>query len=184
MVQRIFAALLTLLIPALSPAQGEIPTPKQIDATGFRAVLAVAGDLYISGQPDSASFARLKAEGVNTVINLRTSQEMSNRAAVPFDEQMVVEALGMTYIHIPLGGTDTPYTPDAVRKFADARETARGKVLLHCTVAWRASHMLAAYLIQYKEMPVAQAIAYAKAVNFGDLPVEGLLGKELIFDIK
>ncbi len=182
--QNMVKVLISLLLPALSLAQGEFPMPEQIDATGFRAVLAVAGDLYISGQPDSASFSRLKGEGVTTVINLRTSQEMSNRSAVPFDEQVVVEALGMRYVHIPLGGADTPYTPEAVQKFADALHAAEGKVLLHCTVAWRASHMLAAYLIRFKGMPTAQALACAKAVNFGELPVEGLLGKEMVIDFK
>lgn len=184
MVHTIVKLLLGLLVPAVALAQGEFPMPKQIDAAGFRGVLAVAGDLYISGQPDSASFVRLKGEGVSTVINLRTSQEMSNRAAVPFDEQVVVEGLGMTYVHLPLGGPETPYTPDAVRRFADALHAAQGKVLLHCTVAWRASHMLAAYLIRFRGMPTAQALSYAKAVNFGDLPVEGLLGKEMVIEFK
>lgn len=184
MVTNILKILISLMVPVVSLGQGEFPMPKQIDAAGFRAMLAVAGDLYISGQPDSASLVRLKGEGVRTVINLRTAPEMSNRAAVPFDEQAVVEALGMTYVHIPLGGEDTPYTPDAVRKFADALHTSGGKVLLHCTVAWRASHMLAAYLIRFKGMPTAQALAYAKAVNFGELPVEGLLGKDMVIEFK
>ena len=184
MVSNMLKAILSLLIPVSVLAQREFPMPRQIDAAGFREVVAVSGDLYISGQPDSAAFVWLKADGVTTVINLRTSQEMANRSFVPFDEQVLVEGLGMKFIHIPLGGPDTPYTPEALRKFADTLKAAPGKVLLHCTVAWRASHMFAAYLIRYQGMPPAQAIAYARAVNFSPLPVEGLLGKEMVIDFK
>lgn len=182
MVSNALKAILILLIPVSVLAQREFPMPRQTDATGFRGVVAVTGDLTISGQPDSASFVRLKADGVTTVINLRTAQEMANRSMVPFDEQALVEGLGMKYIHIPLGGAETPYTQEALRKFADTLNAAHGKVLLHCTVAWRASHMFAAYLIRYQGMPPAQAIAYAKAVNFGELPLEGLLGRQMVIE--
>lgn len=183
-VVRVLVVLLAVLVPAFVQAQGEFPMPERLATEGFREVLAVAGNLYISGQPDSASFVRLKGEGVGTVINLRTAREMANRAFVPFDEKQLVEELGMRYVHIPLGGEDTPYTPEAVRKFADAFDGAEGKVLLHCTVAWRASHMLAAYLVRYRGLSPAQAIARAKVINFGDLPVEGLLGREMLIDFR
>lgn len=160
-------------------SQDTVSFPVKLDETGFREVIAKVDDLYISGQPDKESFAKLKSEGVTTVVNLRTPQEMENREYVPFDEAAVVDSLGMEYVHIPLGGDEYPYTPDAVKKFADAIANADGKVLLHCTVARRASHMFAAYLILYRNFTPEKAIEYAKAINFGDWPIEGLLGKKL-----
>jgi hypothetical protein len=66
--------------------------------------------------------------------------------------------------------------------------SADGKVLLHCTVAWRASHMWAAYLIQYRGVPAETAIKEARSINLMDdmrmgtgdkQPVEELLGRAL-----
>jgi len=168
-----------IVAPGLLPAQDTVSFPKKLDVEGFRHVLAEVGELYISGQPDKKSFDTLKDWGVTTVINLRTEREMANREYVPFDEKIVLDSLGMQYIHIPLGGEDTPYNREGLEKFADALGKADGKVLLHCTVAWRASHMWAAYLIEYKGMSPDEAIRHAKAVNFGDLPLEGLLGKNI-----
>jgi uncharacterized protein (TIGR01244 family) len=173
-----------LLLPALLMGQDDVPFPEKLDATGFREVLARSGNLYISGQPDEASFAKLLKEGVTTVVNLRTQEEMDDRQRVPFDEKKVVEDLGMKYVHIPLGGSDHPYVPEALKTFADTLAHAEGKVLLHCTVAWRASQMFAAYLIADKNFPPEKAIEYAKAVNFGEMPVEGLLGKKLVIGFK
>ncbi|MEQ1729797.1 MAG: hypothetical protein ABL982_15605, partial [Vicinamibacterales bacterium] len=68
--------------------------------------------------------------------------------------------------------------------FAAAMASAQGKVLLHCTVAWRASHMWAAYLIRERKMPVDTVLAQTRSINllderpFGNQqPLEGFLGR-------
>lgn len=160
-------------------SQDSVSFPVKLETDGFKEVIAQSGDLFISGQPDKDSFAKLKSEGVTTIVNLRTPSEMGNREYVPFDEEAVVDSLSMQYVHIPLGGDEYPYTPDAVKKFADAVDNDEGKVLLHCTVARRASYMWAAYLILYKNFSPDKAIEYAKGVNFGEWTLESLLGKKL-----
>lgn len=165
-------------------AQDYTAFPEKLDPDGFTGVLVQIDSIYISGQPEEASFEMLKAKGVTMVVNLRTEKEMNDRDRVPFDEKQVVEDLGMSYVHIPLGGDEHPYTREALDTFADKLAAAEGKVLLHCTVAWRASHMWAAYLIAYKDFPSAKAIEYAKAINFGSYPLEGLLGKKMIIEFK
>jgi len=164
--------------------QDSVSFPVKLDNTGFQDVFAQTDNLYISGQPSEEAFTKLKSEGVTTVVNLRTQKEMDNREYVPFDEVALLDSLGLNYVHIPLGGTDTPYNNEALVKFADAVDKAEGKVLLHCTVGRRASHMWAAYLIQFKGFSPAKAIEYAKAVNFGEWPLEGLLGKKLKVDFE
>lgn len=160
-------------------ADSDVQPPQKLDSTGFRDVLAKSGNVYISGQPEEASFARLKEKGVITIVNLRTDREMNDRDIVPFDEQAAVEGLGLNYVHIPLGGDAHPYTPAALVQFAAAVESAEGDVLLHCTVAWRASHMWASYLVQYKGLSPDEAIAHARDINFGQLPIEKLLNKDM-----
>jgi hypothetical protein len=63
-------------------------------------------------------------------------------------------------------------------------DSADGKVLLHCTIAWRASHLWAAYLIRERQVPVTVALDQTRKVNLMDnmrmgdqQPLEGFLGR-------
>ncbi len=79
-----------------------------------------------------------------------------------------------------------PYAPAALDQFSKVMASAQGKVLLHCTIAWRASHMWGAYLIRERKMPVATALTHVRGINlledkpFGNQqPIEGFLGRTL-----
>jgi uncharacterized protein (TIGR01244 family) len=163
--------------------------PVLLDTTGmFQARYAKVGDdLFIAGQPTEHALREMKKLGVSTVINLRMPQEM---ARIGFDEPKLIQELGMTYVYIPMRGGDGEhsYSPQTLRKFADAMKTADGKVLLHCTIAWRASHIWAAYLIQEHGVPELDAIRHARAINLmddhrmdssGRQPIEMFLGSGL-----
>jgi uncharacterized protein (TIGR01244 family) len=167
---------------------GGVPAPVALETRGqFQEKFARVGDdMFISGQPTERALRDLSAQGVTTVVNLRTPEEMSSR--VPFDEAALVKNLGMQYVYIPVrGNAEFPYSPAAVKSFAAAMSGAKGKVLLHCTIAWRASHLWAAYLIQYRDVPVATALQQARAINLMDdmrmdedrQPVESFLGRSL-----
>jgi uncharacterized protein (TIGR01244 family) len=166
---------------------GAVPAPVILETRGlFEDKFASVGDdVFISGQPTAQALRDLRARGVTTVVNLRSPPEM---ARVPFDEAALVKQLGMEYVYLPMRGTpELPYSPAAVKAFAAAMSTAKGKVLLHCTIAWRASHLWAAYLIQYRDVPVATALAQARTINLMDdmrmdedrQPVESFLGRSL-----
>jgi len=167
---------------------GDVPAPVSLDTRGqFQEKFASVGDdVFISGQPTERALRDLRAQGVTTVVNLRTPEEMSTR--VPFDEAALVKNLGMEYVYVPVrGNAEFPYSPAAVKSFAAAMTGAKGKVLLHCTIAWRASHLWAAYLIQYRDVPVARALEQARMINLMDdmrmdgdrQPVEAFLGRAL-----
>lgn len=166
---------------------GSVPAPVEQDTRGlFQDKFARVGDdVFIGGQPTERALRELSAQGVTTVINLRSPPEM---ARVPFDEAALVKELGMEYVYLPMRGTpELPYSPAAVKSFATAMSNAKGKVLLHCTIAWRASHLWAAYLIQYRNVPVATALQQARMINLMDdhrmdgdkQPVEAFLGRSL-----
>ncbi|MGH7653921.1 MAG: beta-lactamase hydrolase domain-containing protein [Gemmatimonadaceae bacterium] len=167
--------------------KGAIPTPVLMDTTGmFNSRFAKVGDdLFIAGQPTERGLRELKARGVTTVVNLRTAPEM---ARVGFDEAKLAAELGMTYVYLPVrGDSATPYSPATVDAFAAAMTSAKGKVLLHCTIAWRASHLWAAYLIKDRGVDVPAALANARAINLmddmrmmtGRQPVEQFLDRDL-----
>lgn len=163
------------------------PAPVLLDSAGlFLAVFAKVGDdMFIGGQPTERALRELKAQGVTTVVNLRSPQEMEQ--AVKFDEAGLVKSLGMKYVWLPMrGSADLPYAPKAVKDFAAAMKAADGKVLLHCTVAWRASHLWAAYLIQERGVPDSLALKYTRSINLmddmrmtadGTQPLEQFLGR-------
>lgn len=137
------------------------------------------GRVLIGGQPDESAFGRFQEMGVTVVVSLRSTSEMDDRERIPFDEAALVESLGMEYVHIPLGGDDHPYTPQAVDRLSDVLERHDGPVLIHCTVGWRASHMWAAYLVREQGFSLEDAMARGEAMAIGDLPVEGLLGRQV-----
>lgn len=174
-----------LLFAPAALAQSASDLPQKLDLPGFQAVIADAGSVYVSGQPSADALRDLAAKGIKAVISLRTPMEMNNRAQVPFDEAALAAELGIAYINVPLGGPDTPYTPEAVDKVVAAIKAASGDVLLHCTIGWRASHMWAAYLVKEKGMTYEDAVRHAEAINLrgytpqnsSPLPVDSLLGR-------
>jgi uncharacterized protein (TIGR01244 family) len=168
---------------------GPVPNPVEHDTTGmFQAKFVTVGDdMFIGGQPTERALRELKARGVTTVVNLRMPDEMQR---VEFDEAALVKELGMQYVHIPMrGSTENPYGPSELDRFAAAMASADGKVLLHCTVAWRASHLWGAYLIRERQLPPDTAIEHARAINLQDErpltgtqphhPLEGFLGRDV-----
>jgi len=164
---------------------GPVPNPLLLDNTGlFQDKYASIGDdMFVTGQPTEKALRELRAKGVTTIVNLRMPEEM---ARVGFDEAALAKELGMRYVHIPMRGTpENPYGPKQLDAFAAAMSSADGKVLLHCTVAWRASHLWAAYLIRERQVPVTEAIKHARQINLMDemrmgngstQPVEEFLG--------
>lgn len=96
--------------------------------------------LTTSGQPDEAQLARLAALGVRTVINLGLHDH--ERALA--DERASLEALGITYIHIPV-----PWeAPEEVHfdRFCEAMDAAESApVHVHCVMNWRVSGFIYRY---------------------------------------
>lgn len=160
------------------------PMPVTLDTTGmFQAKFVSVGDnLFIGGQPTERALREMKARGVTTVVNLRSPEEM---VRIPFNEPALVKQLGMHYVYLPMRGTaQLPYSPAAVKSLAAAIDGSEGKVLLHCTIAWRASHLYTAYLITEKKIPVNDALAIGRSINLQDnvriggdkQPLEDFLG--------
>lgn len=182
---RLSLLVVCLILASLSAAaKGAVPMPVVQPTAEFREILVQVGDdLYIAGQPTEQGLRDMAAVGVTTVVNLRTDQEMDNRDVVPFDEAALLESLGIRYVHIPSGGPDTAYAPEMVAQFDDALKSAEGRVLLHCTVAWRASHLYTAWLYRYGGLTLEAAVDHGRAINLSQLPLAGFLGEPLTISV-
>jgi protein tyrosine phosphatase (PTP) superfamily phosphohydrolase (DUF442 family) len=76
-------------------------------------------------QPNSAGLAALAKDGVTLVINLR---QPADGWVLEYAE---CGSLGMTYVNVPLSGTESPKLED-VKRVIDLINTNTGKVFVHC----------------------------------------------------
>lgn len=79
---------------------------------------------YRGAQPEPTDYQALKDLGIKTVIDLRND---------PTDyEKSDVEALGMTYINIPMSGWRSPKDEDLRKFMSIANNPETGKFYVHC----------------------------------------------------
>jgi uncharacterized protein (TIGR01244 family) len=89
-----------------------------------------------SGQPDEAALEELADAGFTTIIDLRAPAEDRG-----IDEPAVVEALGMSYVTLPVAGADDVTYENAAALEAVLHD-AQGPVLVHCATGNRAGALL------------------------------------------
>ena len=155
----------------ISTSSGRPETPIAVEG---KENLFQAGQFYFGGQPDEEMLRWLTDDGVKTVINVRTLEEMDTHTNENFDEYTLANDLGMTYFHFPMGG-NAGYSPQVVDTFAHTLETYKGKTFVHCKVGGRVSYLWMAYLIRHRGIPVDDAIDIGKKMKFR-FPLEDLLG--------
>jgi uncharacterized protein (TIGR01244 family) len=118
--------MITLLLFAMF-----VQTPAQAALPPIRNFLQVNPQFCTGGQPRLEHFAKLKAEGVKAVLNLRQPSE--HRAE---EEQAAVAAAGLTYFNIPVVyANPTDAQVDEFLKITD--DPANRPMFIHCTAAIR-----------------------------------------------
>lgn len=175
-------------VPEVAPQPGNptslgfdrsAPPDTVADLEGFESRIHREGRVYISGQPNQDALRGLAERGVQAVVNLRSTKEMEDSTKVDFDEAALVDSLGLEYVWVPLGGKDHPYTPAAVDTFAAVLERNTGPVLVHCSVAGRASQLWAAYLVRYQGFDVTEAYERGVVTGIGITPFAKMADKKL-----
>jgi uncharacterized protein (TIGR01244 family) len=151
--------MVTLLLVATlfqAPPQAELPAiPK---------FLQVSPEFCTGAQPRLEAFAKLKADGVKSVLNLRQPSE--HRAA---DEQAAVEAAGMKYFNIPVVYRDpTDADVDAFLKITD--DSANRPMFIHCTAAIRVGAFWAIRRAVRDGLSADAALEEGKKVGLANAP--------------
>ncbi len=85
--------------------------------------------VVVGGQPSADDLAKLREQGIMTVVNLRTEGE-ANQPLSPSEEATLAQNMGLSYQHVPvsLAALDSKQVDD-VRA---AIRNAQGPVYVHC----------------------------------------------------
>src|SRR5215813_10535184 len=123
MTKRFSLILVALLVNLSVFAQQEAPP--------IRNFLRINEQFCTGGQPRLESLAKLKADGVKTIINLRQPSE--HRAE---EEEATAKQLGLKYYNIPVAFGD-PKEEQVTEFLRLTDDSANLPVFIHCTAAIR-----------------------------------------------
>lgn len=99
------------------------------------------GRVILAAQPNADDFRRWQAMGVRHVLNVRTPEEMDAVRQAGLDEPALLASLGMSYVHVPLGGKAFPMRPEPVDALRDLLARDDALVLVHCASASRSGQV-------------------------------------------
>jgi protein tyrosine phosphatase (PTP) superfamily phosphohydrolase (DUF442 family) len=83
-------------------------------------------------------------------------------------------------VNVPIG-VPAGFTPEAVAAINDAITKTRGRVLIHCRTAGRATLAWMAWLIRFDGYTIDQAVDLGKKAQFS-FPLEDLLGYNITME--
>lgn len=133
--------------------------------------------IVVAGQPTLDDLKSLKERGIVHVFNVRGTEEMTVEN-IGYDERAELATLGIGYSTHPIDKAEA-YTPALLDAFAKQVEASDGKVLLHCTVGWRASNVYAAYAMKYLGKSPNEAVHLLADVGGWPHTLERLTGERL-----
>jgi len=160
-----------LMLAALPAANAAEPLPSALPGR------IDLGRVTILAQPSADDLRRLRDEGFGAVVNVRTADEMAALAA-QLDEASVVQGLGMSYAHVPVGGSGG-WSPAAVESLHAALAASDRRVLVHCGTRSRSALVQAAYRVKYEHADPQQALEAVAGAGAWPLPLEQLSGVPL-----
>lgn len=126
------------------------PTP----LTDIRHFIPLTESIATAGQPTAAQFATIREAGYEVVVNLALP---TSTHALP-NEQSLVEAEGMVYVHIPVEW-EAPAVEQVEEFFATLQANTDRKVFVHCAMNMRVSAFMYLYRRLYQQIDESQAQA-------------------------
>lgn len=112
----------------------------------------VGDRLFRGAQPRSGGIGKLEALGINTIINLRDTDERARA------EERAARAAGMRHLNIPLKRLGSPMNKEITRILAIINAPQNGKVFVHCARgADRTGTVIAIYRITHDKWTSEQA---------------------------
>lgn len=152
-----------LLVCALVlTAQPFVPQSGEQDKQDFSNIknfLRINDKICTGGQPSLDDLARLKADGVKAIINLRQASEFNAE-----EEAAKAKELGLRYFHIPVNGAEPK--PEAADEFLKVMaDPANRPVFIHCSTANRVGAFWMIYRVLKDGWKLEDAEEEAKKVG-------------------
>jgi uncharacterized protein (TIGR01244 family) len=151
-----------MLMPILALVSMQAPVGQA--PPDIRNFLQVTPEFCTGGQPRIEHYARLKADGVKAVLNLR--QPTEHRAE---EEQQAVEAAGLKYFNIPVS-YQNPSDADVDQFLKITDDPANRPMFIHCTAAIRVGAFWAIRRVLRDGMTIDAALEEAKKVGLREAP--------------
>lgn len=146
---------------ACHSSEARRPVDQGVLDLGIPDAVLVQPALVSSGQYDESQLAKLPELGYHTVIQLRPATEKGAGW-----EEAKAEALGLTFIRIPVaGGQDL--TEANARKLQEALRDRDGGVLIACASGNRVGGLLALRAFYCDGVPAEQALQTGRAAGLG-----------------
>ncbi len=162
----VFVLLGTLLLASSprSTSLSDVPlsaSAKKISIPGVQNAGKINDHLYRGSQPSLNELSELKKLGITTVIDLRAESPQTAE-----QERIRVEALGLRFQRIPIGGFSNPKDSDLIDFFQVVRDSPSQTVFVHCEFGKdRTGVMIAAYRIAFENWSSNQALS--EMMQFG-----------------
>jgi len=161
MKKTMFAVLLLCVLAVV--ALGQQPAP------GINNFLKINTEFCTGGQPTTAQLADLKAQGITTIINLRTPGEAGFDAAA---EEAETKKLGMKYFNIPVSNQAGPKDEQA-DEFLKLTDDAKNRpVFIHCGSANRVGGFFMIRRVLRDGMTFDAAKSEAQKIGLRSAPLE------------
>lgn len=152
-----------LLLPLVLAIVAQAPASTQ-ELPPIRNFLEVTPQFCTGGQPRVEHFAKLEADGVKAVLNLRTPSE--HRAE---EEREAVRRAGLKYFNIPVVFREpTDAQVDEFLKITD--DPANRPMFIHCTAAVRVGAFWMIRRVLRDGMSVEAALEEGKKVGMVNAP--------------
>jgi uncharacterized protein (TIGR01244 family) len=114
-----------------------------------------------AGATETSALDGLKADGFRSIINLRVASE---RGANVDENRARAEALGLTYVHIPVDMSNLD--PSSIDRFLEAVQRPENQpVFLHCGSASRVGAMMIAKRVLLDGWDIDAAVEEARRIG-------------------
>ena len=109
--------------------------------------LKLSDSIATAGQPTAEQFSAIGESGYQVVVNLALTKSLN---ALP-DEQAIIEAQGMEYVHIPVIW-ENPTIEDIKRFFSVMETNVDKNVFVHCAANMRVSAFMYLYRLIHEHI--------------------------------
>ncbi len=114
--------------------------------------LKLSDSIATAGQPTAAQFLAIKDSGYQLVVNLALPESLN----ALLNEQAIVEAQGIEYVHIPVIW-DNPTLEDIKNFFTVMETNADKNVFVHCAANMRVSAFMYLYRLIHEQISEKEA---------------------------